>query len=98
MGLVLGTLPDPLFEGLALGLGDRFTGLGWRHHCIGVVRDDAFEEGASLGVGGVDGTRGDRVISIIEPQVGLSGVFIGPMASEASIREDGSYIAIEVDG
>ena len=100
--LIFRALGDPAAEHFLLASGQWFVGFGWGHEFIFIAGEDAADDftffwvgrndGDFTGFGGFEGLLAD-----IEAEFGFAGIFVGAVAVEASIGEDGSEVAIELD-
>ena len=95
-------LGDPGLEQGQLFGGNRLMLLRRRHDLLGVLRFDALDERAQLGLAGHDrdvafpvGLRGGLVV---EAQLGLARLLVGSVAGDAVLGEDGTDLAAEADG
>jgi len=100
--LIFRALGDPAAEHFFLASGEWFVGFGWGHEIIFIAGEDAaddftcfwvtWNDGDFTGFGGFESLLAD-----IEAELGFAGIFVGAVAVEASIGEDGSEVAIELD-
>ena len=93
-------LVDPAGEGRHLLGRERLAGLRRRHLLLGVVGDEPSDQLAVVGLAGLDDRvlGPERPLADVEPEVGLAGAGVRPVAEEAVFGEDGEDVAAEVDG
>ncbi len=92
--LIRGAGLDPFLQEIFLPGRQRLVQRGRRHELLGVRGIDAREELATLKIAGRDGPELDGGLAAIEPQVGLAGRAVGPVASETVLRQDRPDVAI----
>ena len=101
MLLVFATGSDPTVEDVLFRIGEGFVGLGGRHDLLFVSGMDAVVDFAFLRFARRNGACaiviGGGTGKIVEPQLGLAGFFVGAVAMEALVRQDGLDIAVEID-
>ena len=88
MGLVLGPFLHPPREDLFLLCAQRLLRGRRGHHVVGIVGVDAVEEGGGVGVARDQGAELDRRVALVEPQAGLAGGAVGPVAGEAVLDQE----------
>ena len=96
-----GALVDPATDGLDLFRSGPPLGRGWRHARHGFGMAHALVQAALGGVSRDDETVTAAIckgaLACIEAQVGLAGVSVGSVASEAAVGEDRANVLLEVD-
>ena len=70
----------------------------WRHDPIWIVALDPRDELAFVGFSFDEGTKFDRVLPNIEPQVSLPMLRVRTVAGEAIVGQDRANIAVESNG
>ena len=98
-----GSLTHPLLEEVDLGGGERLSMLGRRHDFVGILRQDALDQGAALGLSGDQGVLPrfelqEGVFLTVQAQTCLALALIWSMAGEAMLGENGADLSVEVDG
>ena len=97
MRLILRAFVDPLLQDGDFGWSQiAELRLGRWHVIVGIGGEDALDHLAHLRLAGQKGFRLDGGVAHIQAQVGLALFGIRPVAEEALVREDGTYIAIEL--
>ena len=76
--------------------------LGRRHDFVGILRQDALDQGAAFGLPGDQGVLPrfelqEGVFLTVQAQTGFALAFIRAMASEAMLRKDGADLSVVVD-
>ena len=102
MGFVDGAFGDPAPEEFLLGRRQRFVRFFLRHDIFGVVREDAFDDLALLGLAGDDGDLPalaglQRFFTDIQAQAAFARLRIEAVAMKAGVRHDRSDVAVEAD-
>jgi hypothetical protein len=92
--LVGRALADPFGEQRFLGFAERFLELRRRHEVVLILGVQAFEQQAGLGIAGHDGLGLDGRLAHIEAEVGFTMVFVGAVAGEAVVAENGTDVAV----
>ena len=94
---------DPVAHQRNLALGELLAALARRHRIVLVLRRDAFEQLALLRLAGDDRLVAaeirERALREIQPVAVLAPLpllFIGAVAEEAVIREDGPDLALKI--
>jgi hypothetical protein len=100
VAFVGGAFGDPAAEEVGLGRGDRLVEVGGRHEVVLVGGEDPAEDLAVFGFLEVDARVAgfaafDCGLAEVEAEVGLALLFVGAVAMEAFVREDGPDVAIE---
>ena len=97
-----GTALDPTFDEILFLVGKRLFYLGWRHHIIVVVGDDAIPRFTGIKITGNKCTNplivGEGVFLEVESEAGFAMFFIRAVTEEAFVRKDGPDVAGEVYG
>jgi hypothetical protein len=73
------------------------VGIGRGHEVIGIGSEDAFDDGAGVGVAGGDGFGFDGVGADVEAEVAFAVILIGTVAGVTVFGEDGSDVPVERD-
>gem|GEM_PF-4306844 len=94
--LILRTRIDPAAKQLPLLIGQCPAGGRRGHDHVGVVRQDAVDDGAGTGIPRND-RGGDRIVANIEPQIRFPMPRVWAVAKETVFRQDRSDVAIEDD-
>ena len=96
-----GALLDPLFQQRDLRGRDGLVLLRRRHDVIGVVRYDALDEFALLGLAGEDDevafTVALGVLFVVEAQFALAAFVVGAVAGDTVLGQDRADLPAEVD-
>ena len=97
MRLVLGPFGDPALEHFLLLGRELLVRRRRRHQLFGIVGTDARDQLAFLRLARHDGAAFDRRLAPIEPQVGLAGGAIRPVAGKAVFGQDRPNVAVVAD-
>src|SRR5688572_23733793 len=97
MRLVLRALRDPAFEQILLRGRKLLVAVRGGHAILRVGSENAGDEFAFIGLTRNDHTLLDGNRSIVEPQFRFAMAFVGAMAAEAVVREDGADVAVELN-
>ena len=100
MLLVLRPFLDPAAQDVDLSCGDLLVRLRRRHEFVFIMREDALEHAAGLGLAGFDRKGsfdgGEGTFGRVEPEIALAFFRVEAVAGEAVVAEDGADVAIEV--
>src|SRR5947207_892824 len=92
--------PSARRSGATRGVGP-LAGLRGGHVVVAVLREDAAQRFALVGLGGHEGVLAldalERPFLRVEAEVALAALVVRPVAEEAIVREDGADVALEVD-
>lgn len=97
MGLVFGALGNPATEQFLLGGCERLVGLRRRHEVVGIGAEDPMDQLTGLGVSRFEGLSGQSFLAEVETEFSLPGVFVGSVAMEAGVGQDGTDVPIVLD-
>ena len=98
VSLVLGALFDPLGEKILLLLAELLAREERRHHAGLIAGVDALSQLAGVRISRLDRATLQRHFSPVQPQIGLPGVAVGPVALKTVFRQDRADIAVEANG
>ena len=89
-------LGDPLRQQLLLPRREILVRIRRRHLLIRIVGGNPVDQFAVVGIARREGVPGQRDLAHIEPELGLTMLFVRPVAVVALVRKDGTDVAIEI--
>ena len=92
--LILGPVGDPALEHVFLRWVSFLVVAGGGIELLGILGVDPGDQLARFGVAGRDGAGLDGRLAAVEPQIGLAGGAVGPVAGEAVLGQDRPDVAV----
>src|SRR5262249_44909022 len=96
--LILGPALDPFGEQFLLIGRELLLRHRRRHLLVSIVRENATDHLAVVGMARHNRLFVDGDLALIEPQVGLAGSAVRPMAREAVVEQNGTDVAVGLNG